>query len=158
MAQVYSFVDENGVTRLFAEIHPDPAGTPFNGGTITGPLVITDPVATDVPLTINGAAAQATDLFDVVNNAGTGGVFVFPTGSTEVLADDQTVALVVAATNSTVDVMQVQTAVGTVLAAVKAAGALATRAHAAPTNGAAKLMVKAKSANGTVATAAIPLT
>jgi hypothetical protein len=40
VAQVYSFVDDNGVTRLFAEIHPDPAGTPFNGGTITESLLI----------------------------------------------------------------------------------------------------------------------
>jgi hypothetical protein len=40
VAQVYQFVDENGVTRLFAEIQPDPTGTPFNGGTITGALAI----------------------------------------------------------------------------------------------------------------------
>jgi len=40
MTQVYQFVDDNGVTRLFAEIVPDPAGTPFNGGTITAPLTV----------------------------------------------------------------------------------------------------------------------
>lgn len=36
MAQVYQFTDANGETRLLAEIVPDPAGTPFNGGTIDG--------------------------------------------------------------------------------------------------------------------------
>jgi hypothetical protein len=43
VAQVYAFTDQNGETRLFAEIHPDPAGTPFNGGTITNALVVNDP-------------------------------------------------------------------------------------------------------------------
>ena len=43
MTQVYQFVDDNGVTRLFAEIVPDPAGTPFNGGTITEALNVAPP-------------------------------------------------------------------------------------------------------------------
>jgi hypothetical protein len=57
VTQVYSFTDENGVTRLFAEIVPDPA---FNGGTITAATTIHTSGAADEPLTlIPGAAAAA---------------------------------------------------------------------------------------------------
>jgi hypothetical protein len=58
VAQVYSFTDENGVTRLFAEIHPEPA---FNGGTITEALTV-DPPTDTTALTLNAAADNTTDL------------------------------------------------------------------------------------------------
>lgn len=73
MAQVYQFVDDNGVTRLFAEIVPDPAGTPFNGGTITQTLVsaITDPNGQNLQLKpASGASANGTDALEWYDDAG----------------------------------------------------------------------------------------
>jgi hypothetical protein len=42
-----------------------PAGATRTSNTFTGPQTITDPTPTDVPLTINGAAAQTADLLDI---------------------------------------------------------------------------------------------
>jgi hypothetical protein len=70
VAQVYSFTDENGVTRLFAEIVPDPA---FNGGTITGATTLAPSSDTAVPLTItppSGAAALFTEVVHVGDGQG----------------------------------------------------------------------------------------
>lgn len=64
VAQVYQFVDDNGVTRLFAEIVPDPAGTPFNGGTITEGLTIADPDGAEDQLTITGTGAGSAKLIN----------------------------------------------------------------------------------------------
>jgi hypothetical protein len=68
VAQVYQLVDDNGVTRLFVEIVPDPAGTPFDGGTITTPLNIA-PTAPSVPLGIQGASGFSGNMIDVVLGA-----------------------------------------------------------------------------------------
>jgi hypothetical protein len=60
MAQVYQFVDDNGVTRLFAEIQPDPAGTPFNGGTITTGLTVQDGDAVAYETLLKAAVTEGT--------------------------------------------------------------------------------------------------
>jgi len=75
VAQVYQFVDDNGVTRLFAEIVPDPAGTPFNGGTITAPLTIDDPAVAAgsyqlLDVAMAGAGQDALVVTDVRDGAG----------------------------------------------------------------------------------------
>jgi hypothetical protein len=75
MAQVYSFTDQNGETRLFAEIHPDPAGTPFNGGTtLTDAPTVMSPSDKDAVALqlkpVTGATADQTDLLEIYDDAG----------------------------------------------------------------------------------------
>jgi hypothetical protein len=174
VTQVYQFVDDNGVTRLFAEIVPDPAGTPFNGGTITSPLEIVAP-------THNG-----TPVFHVFNDLAVEGFIVSDNGSLTLLGDlnsNATTTLggvgnavqlyVIAGSAQASPISQVFDALGNTAFQLDKVGRVVIAVHSAPadgdlaagecalwfdqTDGAGKLMVKAKTANGTVATAAIAL-
>jgi hypothetical protein len=226
MAQVYQFVDDNGVTRLFAEIVPDPAGTPFNGGTITAGLEIDNPV-NGTPLKVkdsaastvftmdkggaitvrpNAATAPGDNSLDVYcqanDNIGTPIRVYDKTGSLvwSIGADGDVtatggeqrgnaalgaggdanfkgaagaVSLAVRASDGVTDAVNVGNLGGVVGTRFNFEGVFITKIHTAPadasldagdcafwfdqTDGAAKLMVKAKTANGTVATAAIAL-
>lgn len=175
MAQVYSFVDENGVTRLFAEIHPDPAGTPFNGGTITDGLVIA-PVTDTLTLELDAVAGQTADVLDV-NGLNGGAVTINHDGVLSINQPSTTLPVIAVNqrsgnTGELLDFSQNFAPFATLLR-VQQDGALGVQLHAAPadanvatgecvvwfdqTNGAAKLMLKGKTANGTVVAAAIAL-
>lgn len=132
MATRYTFTDDSGDVRISGFLDPEPAGT-FNGGTITEALYVVPPstTATAVNVEVISGSLQF-NAIDVYDHA---------TG------DD--------------------------LFRVFKEGAPVTAQHVAPadgdlssgevalwfdqTNGAAKLMVKGKSANGTVVSAAIAL-
>lgn len=194
MAQVYQFVDDNGVTRLFAEIVPDPAGTPFNGGTITGALTINkalapstsdrvidilDPNNTDAEIdfsrSVDGSgnenvgltlapALDGTATMDLADDNFDGAVRLMSGGSSFMYART---------TNAEGDGLLTLGTLAVQGSRFLRDGYFVTKLHAAPadgslaagdcalwfdqTDGAAKLMVKAKTANGTVATAAIAL-
>jgi hypothetical protein len=137
------------------------------------------------PVTLTGAGAGATlsvtrsDAADDVLDAFTvngGGVFVAQTGGVTIQPDANTIPLVVSQSGSgggTADLLDLTTGLGVIVARVSADGAYRTLVHAAPadasiqtgelalwfdqTAAAAKLMVKAKDAGGTVRTATINL-
>jgi len=166
MTQVYKFVDGNGETRLLAEITPDPA--PLAPVSIMG----SDPAT--VPLTVTAAPAQSNDLLDVITPNG-GGLFVDPNGQTTLVPDPTTggIPLVLQAIATTGDIVNWTTSLGALLGRITNGGYVILQLHAAPadvvlqagdcslwfdqTNGASKLMVKGKSANGTVVTGSVTL-
>lgn len=152
MTQVYKFIDGNGETRLYAEMSPDIA----SGGTISGALTLAPP-ADVLPLYVVGATGNTADLAEIFDDGGNG-VQVTSTGKVVLSpAPGEDTALDAAAGYS------------------KLRGGVAIRNHSAPadgdiatgelflwfdqTNGVGntKLMVKGKSADGTVKTAAIVL-
>jgi hypothetical protein len=206
MAQVYQFVDDNGVTRLFAEIVPDPAGTPFNGGTITSELIVDTAATTGQALELTGTRTTQQPVFKIdyphqtVSIDSDGVVAIGSDDTLDVtlqgtssparlhVASDQTnrcdtdlrtdAGVRTTAVGSGLALMEVVNANGdNVFRAITFAGsaedALVFKINAAPadgelaagecalwfdqTDGAGKLMVKAKTANGTVVTAAIAL-
>jgi hypothetical protein len=187
MAQVYQFVDDNGVTRLFAEIVPDPAGTPFNGGTITQELIIDTAATNDQALALSGTRTSEHDIFRIdyphtvvvidsdgvvsftsddhlgFQAIGTGGTHAVISATNSPGGEQATIGSAVGfehydGTRYTEKLNAEQFSFYQV--AAPADGLLAPGDCALwfdQTDGAAKLMVKAKTANGTVATAAIAL-
>ncbi len=182
MAQVYAFTDTNGETRLFAEIHPEPA---FNGGTITGPLAIAPSDASATPLRVTGASGQLADYAFIEDSNGNSLIEVDSSGFLDaynglqagggtVQAPNSIVLLVLATSGQTANIERVEDGNGAVVRKVLAGGATVFANHAAPadntllagdcslwfdqTNGASKLMVKGKSANGTVVSGSVTLT
>jgi hypothetical protein len=185
VTQVYQFVDDNGVTRLFAEIVPDPAGT-FNGGTITDGLEIVPPSGTTA-LKIASVDGNSTKMIDATALHTT---FTVDSDGTARLLSDDHMAFIVGGTSGSGAALSVSDSPSNDGVVLSSAGGVAFLSSskqvfqatptacvlhydAAPadgelvagdvalwldaTDGAAKLMVKAKTANGTVATAAIAL-
>lgn len=163
-------IDANGETRLFVEISPDPA---FNGGTITGTLKIDrtgqatgTPFEVDAEDANNSLAYGSTGRFVLGMGDETAGVAVL--GNTDLRQLYLFVGL---------DPLYAQNAAGTQAILVRAdtfteLSPIIDRLTAPAdgdlvagqcalwfdqTDGAAKLMVKAKSANGTVRTGSLAL-
>lgn len=161
MTQVYSFVDENGTTRLFAEIHPEPAGTPFNGGTITGAITVAPTVA-GTELTITAPAGQVQE--GIIYNgppANGGQFFVRANGDIEIDAFGETQMIRAFDDGGSFIAGSAGGIGGSGMNAAPATAGLSDgeyRLWFDKTNGAAKLMVIAKQADGTVRTGAIALT
>ena len=153
------------------------SGAAFNGGTITHPLVI-DGDGLDTALVIHGDAGGNRSLIDAQTLNGLSALVVTTGGGVEIEPDtDSEDALQIffkaSHTGALLNIFQNFAPFATLLR-VNKGGYLGLLTHSAPadgdvatgeatlwfdqTNGAGKLMVKAKTANGTVATAAIPLT
>lgn len=180
MAQVYAFTDQNGETRLFAEIHPDPAGTPFNGGTITNELAVSPAATTNGSLTVTSPDHEATgskvlalsnaDLDDLCSIYTDGRVTFLNESSlnTEALIVvdggplPSTAFIVAGARNTSIGgvgtggYLKMRSVNAAPADASLLAGDVALWLDA--TNGAAKLMVKAKQLDGTVRTGSLALT
>lgn len=190
MAQVYSFVDENGATRLFAEIQPDPAGTPFNGGTIDNALVVdvdTGSNVTAIQAEANGVkinaladgGARATLQADAsapmldLNAANVGDDLIdCSDGTARRFRVGSGGALLSSPANGADDSV-FKAGDGSTALIVNNGGAVIIAKHAAPadgelaagqlafwfdqTNGAAKFMLKGKTANGTVVAASVAM-
>lgn len=145
-----------------------PATIPSAG--LSPPVEIIGTAAATIPLYVEGALAQSTDIFEALAHSGQG-IFVGPGGQLGIAPDAANVSLTVAAGDAATDPVNVTSAVGAIIFRVDVTGAFATRAHAAPadaaiatgecylwfdqTNGAAKLMLKAKQADGTVKTGSV---
>jgi hypothetical protein len=151
---------------------------PFSGGSPgpSAPVTLTAPAANQVPLTLFGAAGQTSRLLSVQDTVA-GGIALFEVraeGGVEITSNDiaRPAIFAAGAIGSTVDIVQVA-AGGTTALAVSKTGYLIVKLNAAPadaelaagdmalwfdkTNGASKLMVKAKQADGTVKTGALAL-
>lgn len=166
MAQLYSFVDGNGETRLLAEIHPTPLPSQWSVSA-AGDLVLApadgDGSDSDVALQIKmpASANYGLDVYalfsdahpflradyqrrlNIVGDSTPGQVILYQTGGSTVITLDSVVGLVLQ------------------LHAAPADGSLSGGDCALwfdQTNGAAKLMVKAKQADGTVRTGSLALT
>lgn len=115
----------------------------FNGGTITQALTIDQPDATAVPLRVNGTSGMnpLATVLEVDDDSTSGIALLYVTHGGQVVVSD-TGLLVVSGRAAPAD-----------------SALLAAQASIwyDSTNGASKLMVKAKSANGTVVTGAVNL-
>jgi hypothetical protein len=154
---------------------PFGGGSGFNGGTISGQLVVAPTTDPSGYLTIIGPSGSPSGrLLDIVPFAGAAEVFVSATGALEIRPPNADVALTVRGDTSGTNPVAVFNNNGsTRTVKVLSDGYLMFNAHVAPadaalaagelalwfdqTNGAAKLMVKAKQADGTVKTAAVAL-
>jgi hypothetical protein len=215
MTQVYQFVDDNGVTRLFAEIVPDPAGASppvsFTAGLGSPNGIVTEPEGSLYVDTLDGGVyinqdgtntgwvsiGGGADANNATDNGYPVGVSDHATGRTFLLATAGKYAYVgdsaaangtggglywndLAAADGAQRLAAVTGSTGQFIGVVQdAAGqmrpvVLVLTNHSAPadgtiaagdcalwfdqTNGAAKLMVKAKQADGTVRTGSLALT
>lgn len=149
-----------------------PATIPSAG--VSPPVEIIGTAPGSLQLYVEGATAQTNDIFGAVSHGGQG-IYVGAGGQVSIAPDAGQVSLAVAAGDAANDPLNVTSALGAIVMRVDVSGAIATRAHAAPadaaiasgecylwfdqTDGAGntKLMVKGKSANGTVKTATILL-
>ena len=152
-------------------------GGAFTGGRLTSQLELAN-AANTPPLVIDGGAAHGADQLTVASQASPAFIVeVFNNGGAQITSDAAaSPALYLASTKAaqTADILSVEEPVGNaVVGGFDKGGYLYTKLHAAPadgalvagqlmlwfdqTNGAAKLMVKAKQADGTVKTASIAL-
>jgi hypothetical protein len=154
---------------------PFGGGSAFNGGTITGQLVVAPTTDPSGYITILGPSGSPSGrLLDIVPFAGVADVYVSATGGVVINSPNNDTALGVSGdTSGASEVARFQDSGGTRRVRILNAGYLCWDAHSAPadgslvagdcavwfdqTNGAAKFMVKAKQADGTVRTGQLAL-
>lgn len=145
---------------------------PASGGTFTGDVTIAPAADSGTALTITGPG-HLNDLFEI--DTASGGFLLFgATGQLTLQPESGAGSLILQGdATGTTDMLEAIGASSAGTARIDAAGRFATTAHSAPgdsavaagtafiwfdqTNGASKLMVKAKSANGTVVTGQVAL-
>lgn len=144
----------------------------LHGGTDASPSIDDYVITSNTQTGGNPRAVLISKIFDLFKGAAQ--TFLVSPLQVTVDAAAHVGAIIQAAASQTADLLQLKTSAGTVVHRYNKAGYWVTALHSAPadadlsagdaalwfdqTNGAGKLMVKAKTANGTVVTGSITLT